>query len=88
LEDLSERAIADGVAVLREAGANAGRPAAELADVRVVVRVTGADRKLDVLATRLQSLAGAGATEVVVDVDWDAPEGPAKSLDILRSAVA
>jgi probable F420-dependent oxidoreductase len=88
LEDLSERAIADGVAVLREAGANAGRPAAELADVRVVVRVTGADRKLDVLATRLQSLAGAGATEVVVDVDWDAPEGPAKGVDILRSAAA
>jgi probable F420-dependent oxidoreductase len=88
LEDLSETAIADGVTVLRAAGTEAGRPASELADVRVVVRVTGADRKLDVLATRLRSLAEAGAKVVVVDVDWDAPEGPAKSLDILRSAVA
>ena len=88
LENLSEGAIADGLAVLREAGARAGRPQAELEGFRIVVRVTGADRKLDVLATRLGSLAGAGATELVVDVDWDADEGPAKSFDKLRSAVA
>jgi probable F420-dependent oxidoreductase len=87
LEDLSESAIADGLAVLREAGARAGRPPAELESFRIVVRVTGVDRKLDVLATRLGSLAGAGATELVVDVDWDSDEGPAKSFDTLRSAV-
>ncbi len=88
LESLSESAIAAGLAVLREAGAKAGRPPAEVAGFRIVVRVTGADRKLDVLAARLGSLAGAGATELVVDVDWDSDEGPAKSLDTLRSAVA
>jgi len=88
LDDLSESGIADGLAVLREAGTRAGRPPAELDGFRIVVRVTGADRKLDVLATRLESLAGAGATELVVDVDWDTDEGPAKGFDILRSAVA
>jgi len=88
LENLSESAVADGLAVLREAGATAGRPAAELDHFRIVVRVTGADRKLAVLAARLESLAGAGATELVVDVDWDSDEGPAKSFDMLRSAVA
>jgi probable F420-dependent oxidoreductase len=88
LDDLSEKGIADGLAVLREAGTRAGRPPAELDGFRIVVRVTGADRKLDVLATRLESLAGAGATELVVDVDWDTAEGPAKGFDILHSAVA
>jgi len=88
LDDLSESGIADGLAVLREAGTRAGRPPAELDGFRIVVRVTGADRKLDVLATRLESLAGAGATELVVDVDWDTDEGPAKGFYILRSAVA
>jgi probable F420-dependent oxidoreductase len=88
LENLSESAVAAGLAVLREAGAKAGRPPAELDDFRVVVRVTGADRKLDVLATRLETLAGAGATELIVDVDWESDEGPAKSFDALRSAVA
>ena len=88
LENLSESGIADGLAVLSEAGARAGRPPAELEGFRIVVRVTGADRKLDVLATRLGSLAAAGATELVVDVDWDSDDGPAKGLDILRSAVA
>jgi len=88
LENLSESGIVDGLAVLREAGARAGRPPAELEGFRIVVRVTGADRKLDVLATRLGSLAAAGATELVVDVDWDSDDGPAKGLDILRSAVA
>jgi hypothetical protein len=53
-----------------------------------VVRVTGSDRKLGELAGRLESLATAGATELVVDVDWDGEDGPARSFDTLRSAVA
>jgi len=88
LESLAESGIADGLAVLRQAGAKAGRPPAELDEFRIVVRVTGADRKLDVLAGRLESLAEAGATEVVVDVDWETVEGPVKGFDTLRSAVA
>jgi len=55
---------------------------------RIVVRVTGADRKLDVLATRLESLAGAVRPSWSWDVDWDTDEGPPKGFDILRSAVA
>jgi probable F420-dependent oxidoreductase len=88
LDNLSERGIADGIGTLRRAGAEARRPPAELDGFRVVVRVTGADRKLDVLATRLESLASAGATEVIVDVDWDTGGGPARSFEVLRSAVA
>jgi probable F420-dependent oxidoreductase len=88
LETLSESGIADGLAVLREAASAAGRLPAELDRFRMVVRVTGADRKLDLLATRLEALADAGATELVVDVDWDDDGGPARSFDLLRSAVA
>ena len=88
LEKLSEDGIADGVATIRKAAAQAERPASELDGFRIVVRVTGADRKLDLLAPRLESLAKAGATELIVDVDWDGQDGPARSFDTLRSAVA
>lgn len=88
LEDLSEPSIRNGLAAMREAGHQAGRPAAELDRLRIVVRVTGADRKLGVLATRLESLAGAGATELIVDVDWEGEDGPSRSFETLRSAVA
>lgn len=88
LEDLSETGIADGLSALKQAGHEAGRPASELDAFRIVVRVTGADRKLDVLAARLAPLAEAGATDLIVDVDWDGEDGPARSFDILSSAVA
>jgi probable F420-dependent oxidoreductase len=88
LEELSETHLSDGLAAIKQAGQDAGRPASELDGFRIVVRVTGADRKLDELASRLASLAEAGATDVIVDVDWDGEDGPARSFDILRSAVA
>ena len=70
------------------AAAEAGRPESELDGFRIVVRVTGADRKLDSLASRLDSLSEAGATDLIVDVDWDLEDGPSRSFDALRSAVA
>ena len=88
LEDLSEAGIAEGLATIRAAGRGAGRPESELEAFRIVVRVTGADRKLDLLGSRLDSLAEAGATDLIVDVDWDSEDGPARSFDVLRSAVA
>ncbi len=88
LDELSETGIADGLATIRKAGKLAGRPEAELDRFRIVVRVTGADRKLDALAGRLEALSSAGATELVVDVDWEGEDGPARSFDTLRSAVA
>ena len=88
IDDLSEAVIADGLASIREAARQAGRPPAELERFRIVVRITGADRKLGELGPRLSSLASAGATEIVVDVSWDDAEGPARGFDILRSAAA
>ena len=88
MENLSEAGIADGVATIRAAGRTAGRPDAELDRFRIVIRVTGADRKLAVLGARVQSLGTAGATELVVDVDWDSEDGPERSFDALRSSAA
>lgn len=88
LDELSESSLAAGVDVIREAAARAGRQRAEVDSFRVVVRVTGADRKLPALAARLASLAEAGATDLVVDVSWDREDGPSRSLDELRSAAA
>lgn len=87
LEALSETAIAEGVATMTAAARQAGRPASEVEGFRVVVRVTGADRKLGALASRLDELTAAGATEIIVDVDWDGDDGPPRSFETLRRRI-
>ncbi len=87
LESLSEKSIAEGVVTMTAAAKHAGRPAGEREGFRIVVRVTGADHRLGTLASRLDELAAAGATELIVDVDWGAEDGPSRSLEMLRSAV-
>jgi hypothetical protein len=52
--------------------------------LRVVVRITGAAGRLDALAQRLGALADAGATEVIVEVDWSDDDGPARAAAILK----
>ena len=84
LEGLSERSIAEGVATMTAAAKQAGRPPSELEGFRIVVRVTGADHKLGALASRLDELSAAGATEIIVDVDWDGEGGPSRSFEMLR----
>jgi alkanesulfonate monooxygenase SsuD/methylene tetrahydromethanopterin reductase-like flavin-dependent oxidoreductase (luciferase family) len=88
IDELSEERVAGGVEVLRAAATAAGRGRDELDRFRIVVRVTGADRKLELLAGRLGSLAAAGATDLIVDVDWDDEAGPRRSFETLRSAVS
>lgn len=86
LDELSASSLGEGVAAIREAALKARRPESELEGFRIVVRVTGADRKLSTVGARLASLAAAGATDIVVDVGWDDGEGPSRSFDELRSA--
>jgi probable F420-dependent oxidoreductase len=76
LETMSERDVAAAAGVI---GSDTGR---------VVVRITGAAGRLDALAQRLGALASAGATEVIVDVDWSGDDGPARAAETLRAAVA
>jgi len=85
LDTMSERDVAAAVAAMRHEGEAAGRNAAQLRDLRVVVRVTGAADRIDVLSSRLGPLAEAGVTEVIVDVDWNDESGPARSLEKLRA---
>jgi probable F420-dependent oxidoreductase len=82
MDDIAEDKIAGGLAIMRSTAAQPGK------SFRVVVRVTGADRRTSELARRLDSLAGAGATDVVVDVDWSGEDGPERSVETLRAAVA
>lgn len=88
IDELSEERLASGIATLRGAATVAGRQQDELERFRIVVRVTGADRKLEALAKRLSSLAAAGATDVIVDVDWESEDGPMTSFETLRSAAS
>lgn len=81
VDDVSSEAIRKGLAAMA-AAAGAKRT------FRIVVRVTGADHALDRLVRRLGEIANAGATDVVVDVDWADDDGPARAADALRAAVA
>jgi probable F420-dependent oxidoreductase len=75
LDTLSERDIAAAVGVM-----GSGKR-------RVVVRITGAATHLDALAPRLEALADAGVTEVIVDVDWSDDAGPARAAAILKEEI-
>ena len=84
LEGLSEKSIADGVATMTAAAKQAGRTPSEVEDFRIAVRITGADQKLGTVASRLDELGAAGATEIIVDVDWDGEGGPSRSFEMIR----
>ena len=81
LEDLSEDVLATGLATMQAA-------AATQKTFRAVVRITAAPNRVAEVASRLRSLRDAGATDVVVDVDWEDDDGEVRAGDALRSAVA
>ena len=81
LEDLSEDVLATGLATMQAA-------AATQKTFRAVVRITAAPNRVAEVASRLRSLRDAGATDVVVDVDWEDDDGEARASETLRSAVA
>ncbi len=81
LEDLSEDVLATGLATMQAA-------AATQKTFRAVVRITAAPHRVAEVASRLRSLRDAGATDVVVDVDWEDDDGEARASEALRSAVA
>jgi probable F420-dependent oxidoreductase len=88
LEAMSERDLAGAVGVMRREGEQAGLSPEDLDALNVVVRITGAAGRLEAVSSRLGTLADAGATEVIVDVDWTDEGGPARAADMLRAAAA
>ena len=83
IESLSEREVENAVAAIRREAEAAGRSA----EPRVVIRITGAANAPEAVASRLRSLAGAGATEVIVDVDWNEADGPARAFRALSEGL-
>ena len=81
LEHLSEERLARNIAKIQEARG----PGAAHA-LRVVVRITGSEGRLRELQPRLGSLAQAGVTELIVDVEWGTEDGPERAMDALRAA--
>ena len=84
MDSISEREIADSVAVIAAAAREAGRSSSP----RVAVRLPGVEGKERQLAERLTSLADAGVDELIIDADWNHPDGPERTLDALRTAAA
>ena len=71
--------IAAGRRVIEQAAAEAGRPP----PLRLAMQTPGPPEPL---AERLAELAAAGVTDVVVSVDWSAPEQVEDSLRLLKRA--
>jgi probable F420-dependent oxidoreductase len=84
LDTMSERDVRAAVDVMRREADQAGR--ADV-DLRVVIRITGAASKPDAVAARLAQLGDAGATGVVVDVDWSEDGGPARAFRTLGAGL-
>jgi probable F420-dependent oxidoreductase len=75
------------------AGRQAMRAAAERAGadpdrLRTVLRIIDSTGRADVIAERLPALAAAGVDEIVVDVNWDAADGPAEAFELLSATGA
>jgi probable F420-dependent oxidoreductase len=81
MDNLSEEEIAAAVATMEAAGRSR-------LPYRAVLRISGADRRMEELAGRLGGLAAAGATEVIVDVDWGHEDAAARACETLRAAIA
>ncbi len=71
-------ALGAGRAAIAAAAAAAGRAAPQ----RTILRLTGS---VDPIAGRLDDLAAAGVTDVIVDVDWGDDDGPSRALEALGS---
>jgi hypothetical protein len=83
LDTLSESEISGAVDTIKREAKNAGRAA----EPRVVIRITGAATQADAVAARLRSIESAGATEVIVDVDWNEAGGPARGFKTLSAGL-
>ena len=79
LDTMSAAGVARAVESMRSEGAREG--------CRVVVRITGAATRLNEVAAQLGALAAAGATEVIVDVDWSTDGGPTRAFETLSAAL-
>jgi probable F420-dependent oxidoreductase len=75
--------LADGVAAMRTAAAEAGRDDAAL---EVVLRIVEASGRCEELAARLPELEAAGVGEIVVDVSLENGEAPAVYARLAEAA--
>jgi probable F420-dependent oxidoreductase len=75
--DLDLVALEEGMDLMRATAAALGRPAG-----RTVVRLTG---PLEDAAAALPVLTSIGIDEVIIEVDWLAPDGPERTLERMRS---
>jgi len=78
-------ALAVGIASMRQAAVAGGRDPDGL---RATFRYTGHPRSPEVLHGCFKQLADLGFDEIVIDVDWEAEDGPRAALSQLRALSA
>ena len=52
-------------------------------DLRVVLRLVESAGVPELVAERIDSLAEIGVTDVIIDVDWTADDGPERAASVL-----
>jgi probable F420-dependent oxidoreductase len=72
--------LAQGVAAMRTAAEGIGR---DPIDLRVVVRLVESAGVPELVAERIDSLAESGVTDIIIDVDWTAEDGPERAASVL-----
>lgn len=82
---LDPQELAEGNSEMIDAARAAGRDPGQL---RVVLRIIDSAGRADAVARALPALARAGVDEIVVDVDWDAQDGPAEAFGVLAGTPA
>jgi hypothetical protein len=70
--------LQNGYEQMQTAAAESGRTVD-----RFVVRLTG---PLDAAVAAVPALAAVGVDEVIIEVDWLAPDGPERTLERMRSS--
>lgn len=80
---LDPGALAGPIATIRRHMREAGR---DDATVRITLQITGSRGRADEIAGRVADLEAAGVHEIIVDIDWDDPDGPEAAYEPLRSA--
>lgn len=83
IDDLDAARLEAAVRSVRRHALDAGRDGSAL---RFVLQITASAGLAEKVRGQLSELASAGVDEVIVDIDWDAPDEPQRTHDILRVA--
>jgi probable F420-dependent oxidoreductase len=83
--DLDEGSLRSAVTTVRQVASSAGRE--DAGRLRAVLRLNDSAGAIDRVAANIAGLEAAGITDVIVDVDWEDPDGARRAVELLRKSL-